>query len=201
MARPAGFAKQYSGAAFTWWALTRDSAGMVIGMVARWPFWAVSCRWVWQAVALCDTASCVGATKRTRSVPHSARGGPARSGPDVYTSHRPELTPDAMIRGGRGGCLALTVLVSGCRRASWTAVGPERPRQPAVSAPSENNATRTTVRRNRYCRADGRRSPGSAPGRRGTLRLRRESTAALFVPGWDNSRTRTPFLPCRDIRR
>src|ERR1700733_17799 len=134
MARPAGFAKQYSGAAFPWWALTRDSAGMVIGMVARWPFWAVSCRWVWQAVALCDTASCVGATRRTRSLPHSAWGGAARSGPDVYTSHRPELAPDATIR---GGCLTLAVLgvlgvlgvsVSGWRRASWTAAGPVRPR-------------------------------------------------------------------------
>src|ERR1700733_1072753 len=133
MARPAGLAKQYSGADFTARALVALAAlGMVTGMLARRPFWAVSCRWVRQAVALCDTASCVGATKRTRSVPHSARGGPARSGPDVYTSHRPELTPDAMIRGGRGGCLALTVLVSGCRRASWTAAGPERPRQPAM---------------------------------------------------------------------
>src|SRR3984885_14231136 len=150
MARPAGFAKQYSGAAFPWWALTRDSAGMVIGMVARWPFWAVSCRWVWQAVALCDTASCVGATKRTRSLPHSAWGGAARSGPDVYTSHRPELAPDATIR----GALTVRFPVSGCRWARWIAGGPERPRQPAISATRESTATRTTARRNRYCRAE-----------------------------------------------
>src|SRR6202041_2906855 len=136
MARPAGLAKQYSGADFTGRALAALAAlGMVTGMLARRPFWAVSCRWVWQAVALCDTASCVGATRRTRSLPHSAWGGAARSGPDVYTSHRPELAPDATIR---GGCLTLAVLgvlavlsvlgvsVSGCRRASGTAAGPVR---------------------------------------------------------------------------
>ena len=72
----------------------------------------------------------------------------------------PVWAPDATIR---GGCLTLAVLgvlgvsVSGWRRASWTAAGPVRPRQPAISATSESTATRTTVRRNRYCRADGGR--------------------------------------------
>src|SRR5579862_1315409 len=139
MARPAGFAKQYSGATFTGWALARDSAGMVTGMLACLPFRAVSRSWVWQAVAPSDTASCVGATKATVSVPHSGRDGPARSGPDVYTSHRPELAPDATIR----GALTVRFPVSGCRWASWTGAAPARPRQPAISATSESTATRT----------------------------------------------------------
>jgi hypothetical protein len=79
--------------------LMGDWLGIVTGMVACWPFCAVSCSSAWQAVALSDTASCVGATKRTWSVPHSAWGGPARSGPEVYTSHRPEA---ALDRNGPG---------------------------------------------------------------------------------------------------
>ena len=37
---------------------------------------------------------------------------------------------------------------------SGTGAGPERPRQPAISATSDSTATRTTARRNLYCRAD-----------------------------------------------
>src|SRR5579872_1768058 len=150
MARPAAFAKQYSGAAFTGRALARDSAGMTTRTTACLPFRAVSRSRAWQAVALSDTASCVGATKATGSVPHNGWAGAARSGPDVYTSHRPELAPDATIR----GAVTVRFPVSGCRWASWIADGPERPRQPAISATRESTATRTTARRNRYCRAE-----------------------------------------------
>jgi hypothetical protein len=37
---------------------------------------------------------------------------------------------------------------------SGTGAGPERPRQPPITATSDRNATRTTARRNLYCRAD-----------------------------------------------
>src|SRR5271169_4764654 len=102
MARPAGFAKQYSRATDTARTLTSDRAGIVTGTAACSPSCAVSCSWAWHAVALSDTASCDGATTVTSSVPHSTRGGPGRSGLFVNTSHRPELAPDAMIRGGGG---------------------------------------------------------------------------------------------------
>ncbi len=160
MARPAGFAKQYSRATDTdtAWTLALDRAGIVTGTAACSPSCAVSCSWAWHAAALSATATCDGATKLTSSVPHSTWGGPARSGPDVNISHRPELAPDATIRGGGGGggALALSVLVSGRERASWTGAAPERPRQPPTSATSDSNATRTTVRRNLNCRADAR---------------------------------------------
>ena len=63
----------------------------------------------------------------TLSVPHSTWGGPARSGSDVYTSHRPELAPDATTRGGRG-VLMVSVLVSDREPVSWTS---RRVRPPA----------------------------------------------------------------------
>src|SRR6516225_2345609 len=118
MARPAGFAKQYSRATDTARTLASDRAGIVIGTAACSPSCAVSCSWAWHAAALSDTASCDGATRLTSSVPHSTGGGPGRSGPDVYTSHRPVPAPDATIRGG--GTLTVSVVVSGCGPVSWT---------------------------------------------------------------------------------
>src|ERR1700677_374805 len=83
MARPAACAKQYS-----WVAalagllglaglLAAARAGIVTGTAACSPSWAASCRLAWQAVALSDTATWVGAAKLTLSVPHSTE--PARN--------------------------------------------------------------------------------------------------------------------------
>src|SRR5271170_454182 len=241
MARPAGFAKQYSwtlGWALGWalalpltgaltGALACGRAGIVTGTTACSPSCAVSCNWAWQAAALSDTATCVGATRLTSSLPHSAWAGPARSGLDVHTSHRPESAADVTIRSGCG-TLTVSVLVSGCGPVTWTSrlvrlpagtgtctctcaappgadqrpppfsdtasrlwartcrpavpsvpsggatrivtvfeagekshatrsgagADPDRARQPAISATSDSAATRTTARRNRYCRAE-----------------------------------------------
>ena len=89
MARPAGFAKQYSPATDTVCTLAWDRAGIVTGTAACSPFCAVSCSWAWHAAALSDTASCDGATRLTSSGLHSTWGGPGRSGSDVHISHRP----------------------------------------------------------------------------------------------------------------
>jgi hypothetical protein len=43
---------------------------------------------------------------------------------------------------------------------SGTGAGPERPSQPAITATSDSTATRTTARRNLYCRADTGGWPG-----------------------------------------
>src|SRR5580700_1563446 len=160
MARPAGFAKQYSLATFTAWALALASgrAGIVTGTTACSPFCAVSCNWVWQAVGLSDTATCDGATKPTWSVPHSTWGGPARSGSDVYTSHRPELAPDATTRSGRG-VLMVSVLVSDCDPVSWTSrrvrppadtgtrtVPPAADQRPVCPSPFSDTASRLWAR-------------------------------------------------------
>jgi hypothetical protein len=73
----------------------------------------------WQAVALSDTTICADAGKLTLSVPHSTWGGPGRSGPDAYISHRPALGPEATIRGA-AGAVTVRVLVSVCGPVSST---------------------------------------------------------------------------------
>ena len=89
------------------------------GTAACSPSCAVSCSWARHTAALSDTSTCDGAGMLTLSVPHSTWGGPARSGLDVYISHRPELAPDVTIRSD-GGAVTVTVLVSGCGPVRWT---------------------------------------------------------------------------------
>src|ERR1700684_1019792 len=104
MARPAGFAKQYSSSVSTALVLVLvlARAGIETGTVACSPFWAVSCRLAWHAAAPSGTASCVEATSVTLSVPHSSGADPAASGVEAYISHRPELAPEDRIRGRAG---------------------------------------------------------------------------------------------------
>src|SRR6185437_14049013 len=119
MARPAGRAKQYSPSTDTAGSLAVDRAGIVTGTTRCSPSRPVSCSVAGQAFALSATATCDDATKLTLSVPHSSCAGPGRSGPEVYTSHRPELAPDETTRSG-GGVVTVTVLVSGCGPLSFT---------------------------------------------------------------------------------
>src|ERR1700754_1334568 len=119
MARPAGRAKQYSRATDTAGSLAVDRAGIVTGTTRCSPSRPVSCSVAGQAFALSAIATCDDATKLTLSVPHSSCAGPGRSGPEVYTSHRPELAPDETTRSG-GGVVTVTVLVSGCGPVSFT---------------------------------------------------------------------------------
>jgi hypothetical protein len=119
MARPAGRAKQYSRATDTAGMLALDLAGIVSGTARRSPSCPVSRSRAGQALALSVTATWDGATKLTLSAPHSSCGDPGRSGPEVYTSHRPELAPDATTRRG-GGVVTVTDLVSGCGPVSRT---------------------------------------------------------------------------------
>src|SRR6266496_2843144 len=119
MARPEDCAKQYSRAADTAGIAGSGRAGTVTGTTSCSPSCPVSRSRAAQALALSATATCDDATKLTLSVPHSSCGGPGRSAPEVYTSHRPELAPDATTRSG-GGAVTVTVLVSGCGPVSWT---------------------------------------------------------------------------------
>src|SRR4249920_1064475 len=100
MARPAGRAKQYSRAADAAGIAALDRAGTATGTTSCSPSCPVSRSRAAQALALSATAICDDATKLTLSVSHSTWGGPGRSGPEVYTSHRPELAPDATTRSG-----------------------------------------------------------------------------------------------------
>src|SRR5437868_6481786 len=102
MARPADWAKQYSRAADAAGIAALDRAGTVTGTTSCSPSRPVSRSWAGQDLALSATATCEDATKLTLSVPQSIWGGPGRSGPEVYTSHRPELAPDATTRSGGG---------------------------------------------------------------------------------------------------
>src|SRR5690348_15899725 len=119
MARPAGWAKQYSRATDTAGIVAVDRAGIVTGTTSCSPSCPVSRSVAGQAFAVSATATCVHATKQTLSVPHSSCAGPGRSGPEVYTSHRPELAPDETTRSG-GGVMTVTVLISGCGPVSLT---------------------------------------------------------------------------------
>src|SRR6185312_7019162 len=119
MARPAGRAKQYSRATDTAGILAVDRAGIVTGTTSCSPSRPVSRSLAGHVFALSATATCDEATKLTLSVPHSSCAGPGRSGPEVYTSHRPELAPDETTRNG-GGVVTMTVLVSGCGPVSRT---------------------------------------------------------------------------------
>ena len=131
---------------------------MVTGTTACSPSCAVSRSLAGQAVALSATATCDDATMLTLSVPHSTCACPARNGPDVYTSHRPELAPDETTRGG-GGVLTVTVLVSGCGPVSWTSRLVRPPRTPG---PVPSRRPRTSVRCAR--RRSPTRPAGSGPG-------------------------------------
>src|SRR5215470_11129737 len=119
MARPAERAKQYSRATDTAGILAVERTGIVTGTTRCSPSRPVSRSVAGQAFALSATATCVDATKLTLSVPHSSCAGPGRSGPEVYTSHRPELAPDETTCNG-GGVVTLSVLVSGCGPVSRT---------------------------------------------------------------------------------
>src|SRR5690349_19176057 len=119
MARPAERAKQYSRATDTAGIVAVGLAGTVSGTASRSPSCPVSRSVARQAFALSATATCDGATKLTLSAPHSGCADPGRSGPEVYTSHRPELVPDETTRRG-GGVVTVTVLVSGCGPVSRT---------------------------------------------------------------------------------
>src|SRR5438552_11239939 len=107
MARPAERAKQYSRATDTAGIVAVDLAGTVSGTASCSPSCPVSRSRAGQALALSVTATCDGATKLTLSVPHSSCADPGRSGPEVYTSHRPELAPDETTRRG-GGVVTVT---------------------------------------------------------------------------------------------
>src|SRR6476646_1820563 len=119
MARPAGRAKQYSPSTDAAGSLAADRAGIVTGTTSCSPSCPVSRSVAGQAFALSATATCDDATKLTLSEPHSSCAGPGRSGPEAYTSHRPELVPDETTRRG-GGVVTVTVLVSGCGPVSRT---------------------------------------------------------------------------------
>src|SRR5215468_4411577 len=119
MARPAERAKQYSRATDTAGILAVERAGIVTGTTRCSPSRPVSRSRSGQAFAVSATATCVDATMLTLSVPHSSCAGPGLSGPEVYTSHRPELAPDETTRNG-GGVVTLSVLVSGCGPVSRT---------------------------------------------------------------------------------
>src|SRR6201985_682678 len=119
MARPAGRAKQYSPSTDTAGSLGGARPGFVPGPARCSPSRPVSCSVAGQAFALSATATCDDATKLTLSEPHSSCAGPGRSGPEVYTSHRPELAPVETTRSG-GGVVNVTVLVSGCGPVSFT---------------------------------------------------------------------------------
>src|ERR1700749_1662459 len=112
MARPAGRAKQYSPSTDAAGSLAVGRAGIVTGTTRCSPSRPVSCSVAGQAFALSAPATCDDATKLTLSVPHGSCAGPGRSGPEVYTSHRPELAPDETTRSGGGGG-TVPVLVSG----------------------------------------------------------------------------------------
>src|SRR5579859_37454 len=118
MARPAGRPKQYSRATDPAGRPARGRAGTVTGTATWPPSGPVSRSRAEQARAPSATATCDDATTLTLSVPHSSGEGPGRTGPEVYTSHRPALAPDAVTRSGGGavtcrGGLAVAVLASG----------------------------------------------------------------------------------------
>src|SRR5580704_411845 len=161
MARPAGRAKQYSRATDTAGMLAVDLAGTVSGTASCSPSCPVSRSRAGQALALSVTATCDGATKLTLSVPHSSCGDPGRSGPEVYTSHRPELAPDATTRRG-AGVVTMTVLVSGCGPVSRTRrlvrppagtgtciVAPPADQRPVCSPACSDTASRLCARTRR----------------------------------------------------
>src|SRR5690349_16835525 len=116
MARPAGWAKQYSRATDTAGIVAVDRAGIVTGTTSCSPSCPVSRSVAGQAFALSATATCDDATKLTLSEPHSSCAGPGRSGPEVYTSHRPELAPDETTRSGGG---VVTVGRASCRERGY----------------------------------------------------------------------------------
>ena len=161
MARPAERAKQYSRATGTAGILALDLAGTVSGTASCSPSCPVSRSRAGQALALSATATCDDATKLTLSVPHSSCGGPGRSGPEVYTSHRPEPAPDATTRSG-AGVVTMSVLVSGCGPLSRTSrlvrppagtgtriVPPPADQRPVCPPPCSDTATRLCARTRR----------------------------------------------------